>query len=184
MRLGARQGGLVCLNERKFQGNEVIHGWLYWVDHTAMGTAIRQSQWLFPMLETFHLFGIVSLVASTSILDLRLLGLGPMRQWPVSKLTQRLLPWAWWGFALQIVTGTLMSTSEAAKNYVNPAFRLKMLLIVLAAANFWLFHATSYKRIAEWDNDPVSPLPARLAGIFSILLWFGIVAAGRAIAYF
>jgi hypothetical protein len=94
----------------------MINGWLYWIDHTAIGTTIRQSAWLFPFIETFHLFGIVSLVASTSILDLRLLGLGPMRHWPVSKLTQRLLPWAWWGFAVQLVSGLLMTSSEAVKN--------------------------------------------------------------------
>ena len=66
----------------------MINRWLYGIDHSAMGTAIRQSPWLFPLIETFHLFGIVSLVASTSILDLRLLGAGPLRHWPASKLTQ------------------------------------------------------------------------------------------------
>jgi hypothetical protein len=162
----------------------MINTWLNWIDHTTVGTAIRQSNWLFPFIETFHLFGIVSLVASTSILDLRLLGIGPMRHWPVSKLTKRLLPWAWWGFAVQLVSGLLMTSSESLKNYHNPAFRLKMLLILLAAFNFWLFHASSYKRVAEWDTEPVSPLPARLAGMFSILLWFGIVAAGRFIAFY
>lgn len=162
----------------------MITGWLYWVDHTTIGTAIRQSPWLFPLIETFHLFGIVSLVASTSILDLRLLGTGPLRHWPVSKLTRRLLPWAWWGFAIQIVSGLLMTSSEAVKNYHNPAFRLKMLLILLAAANFWLFHSTSYKHVAEWDNNRRSPLAARFAAVLSLLLWFGIVAAGRYIAYY
>src|ERR1700722_3424119 len=153
----------------------MINGWLYWIDHTAIGTAIRQSAWLFPLIETCHLFGIVSLVTSTSILDLRLLGTGPLRGWPVSKLTQRLLPCAWWGFAVQIVTGLLMSSSEAVKNYHNPAFRLKMLLILLAAVNFWLFHQISYKSVAKWDNDRLSPPGARMAGAFSILLWVGIV---------
>lgn len=162
----------------------MINGWLYWIDHTTIGTTIRQSTWLFPFIETFHLFGIVSLVASTSILDLRLLGSGPMRHWPVSKLTKRLLPWAWWGFAVQLVSGLLMTSSEAVKNYQNPAFRLKMLLILVAAFNFWLFHATSYKNVAQWDNDRRTPLPVRLAGALSILLWFGIVAAGRYIAFF
>ena len=162
----------------------MINTWLNWIDHTTVGTAIRESTWLFPFIETFHLFGIVSLVASTSILDLRLLGIGPMRHWPVSKLTKRLLPWAWWGFAVQLVSGLLMTSSESLKNYHNPAFRLKMLLILLAAFNFWLFHASSYKRVADWDTAPVSPLPARLAGMFSILLWFGIVAAGRFIAFY
>lgn len=162
----------------------MINGWLYWIDHTTVGTMIRQSTWLFPLIETVHLFGIIALVASTSILDLRLLGTGPMRRWPVSKLTERVLPWAWWGFAVQIVSGSLMTSSESLKNYHNPAFRLKMLLILLAGINFWLFHATSYKRVAEWENDRRSPLPARLAGLFSLILWFGIVAAGRYIAYY
>ena len=162
----------------------MINGWLYWIDHTSIGTAIRQSPWLFPLIETFHLFGIVSLVASTSILDLRLLGAGPLRHWPVSKLTQRLLPWAWWGFAVQVVSGLLMTSSEATKNYHNPAFRVKMILILLAAANFWLFHATSYKYVAEWDTDRRSPPAARLAALLSLALWFGIVAAGRYIAYY
>ena len=103
----------------------MMNGWLFWIDHTTIGTTIRQSAWLFPLIETFHLFGIVSLVASTSILDLRLLGTGPMRHWPVSKLTRRLLPWAWWGFAVQLVTGLLMTSSESVKNYHNHAFRLK-----------------------------------------------------------
>jgi hypothetical protein len=162
----------------------MINGWLYWVDHTTIGTAVRQSPWLFPLIETFHLFGIVSLVASTSILDLRLLGAGPLRHWPVSKLTTRLLPWAWWGFGVQVVSGLLMTSSEAVKNYHNPAFRLKMVLIFLAAANFWVFHSTSYKRVAEWDNDRRSPAAARLAAVLSLMLWFGIVAAGRYIAYY
>jgi len=162
----------------------MINSWLFWVDHTTIGTAIRQSPWLFPLIETFHLFGIVSLVASTSILDLRLLGAGPLRHWPVSKLTHRLLPWAWWGFGVQIVSGLLMTSSEAVKNYHNPAFRLKMLLILLAAVNFWLFHATSYKHVADWDTDRRSPPVARLAAVFSLILWFGIVAAGRYIAYY
>lgn len=162
----------------------MINGWLYWVDHTAIGTTIRQSAWLFPLIETVHLFGIVSLVASTSILDLRLLGQGPMGHWPVSKLTQRLLPWAWSGFAVQVVSGLLMTSSEAVKNYHNAAFRLKMLLLLLAAANFWVFHVTSYKHVAEWDNDRRSPPAARLAAVLSLILWFGIVAAGRYIAYY
>ncbi len=162
----------------------MINGWLYWIDHTTIGTAIRQSAWLFPLIETFHLFGIVSLVASTSILDLRLLGAGPLRHWPVSKLTERLLPWAWWGFAVQLISGLLMTSSESLKNYHNPAFRLKMLLILLAAGNFWLFHATSYRRVAEWENDRRSPVAARWAAVFSLVLWFGIVAAGRYIAYY
>ncbi|MDP9051208.1 MAG: hypothetical protein M3O31_10900 [Acidobacteriota bacterium] len=153
-----------------------------WLDHTSIGTAIRDSLWLFPVIETFHIFGIISLVGSTSILDLRLMGL-TFRDEPVSKLAQRFLPWAWFGFIVQVVTGVLMFASEAAKMYGNWAFQVKMLLILAAGLNAIVFHSLAYKSVDKWDRDPVAPLSARIAGTFSILLWFGIVAMGRWIAY-
>ena len=58
-----------------------------------------------------------------------------------------------------------------------------MALIFLAGVNMLVFHTTTYKRVTHWDCDPVSPPGAKFAGLFSILLWFGIVAAGRFIAY-
>jgi hypothetical protein len=65
----------------------------------------------------------------------------------------------------------------------NRAFQIKMLLIVLAGVNAFVFHTLAYKSVGKWENDPVAPLAARFAGTFSILLWFAIVAAGRWIAY-
>src|SRR5437016_4516556 len=97
-----------------------------WLEQTGFATRIRQSLWLFPIIETIHLFGIVLLVGSTSALDLRLMGVA-MRDQPVSRLAARLLPWAWTGFVIQIITGTLLFSSEATRCYTNPAFRYKML---------------------------------------------------------
>ena len=153
-----------------------------WMEHTSMGTAIRDSVWLFPVIETLHIFGIISLVGATSILDLRLMGL-TFRDEPVSKLAERFLPWAWFGFAVQAITGVLMFASEAVKMYTNWAFILKMALIIVAGVNAFIFHSLSRHSVHKWDRDPVAPLFARIAGSFSILLWFGIVAAGRWIAY-
>ena len=67
--------------------------------------------------------------------------------------------------------------------YDNRAFQIKMLLIVLAGVNAFVFHTLAYKSVGKWENDPVAPFSARFAGTFSILLWFAIVAAGRWIAY-
>jgi hypothetical protein len=153
-----------------------------WLEHTSMGTAIRESLWLFPVIETLHIFGIISLVGSTSILDLRLMGL-TFRDEPVSKLAKRFLPWTWAGFAVQVITGLLLFSSEAAKMYGNAAFQIKMLLILVAGLNAFVFHSLAYQSVGNWDQDPVAPLSARIAGLISILLWFGIVAAGRWIAY-
>ncbi len=153
-----------------------------WLDHTGMGIAIRDSLWLFPVIETVHIFGIISLVGATSILDLRLMGL-TFRDESVSALGRRFLPWAWFGFLVQVITGLLMFASESTKMYDNWAFKLKMLLILVAGLNALVFHSLAYRSVDKWDRDPVAPLSARIAGAVSILLWFGIVAMGRWIAY-
>ena len=81
-----------------------------WLEQTTVGTSIRESLWLFPIIETVHIFGIILLVGATSILDLRLMGL-TFRDEPVSKLAERFLPWAWAGFLIQVVTGLLLFSS-------------------------------------------------------------------------
>jgi hypothetical protein len=154
-----------------------------WLENTSLGTAVRESGWLFPTIETVHLFGIISLVASTSILDLRLLNLA-LRRESVSKLAAKCLAWAWGGFSVQVVTGFLLFSSEATKMYGSRVFQIKMLLILLAGLNGLVFHVIAYRKVAEWENAPVTPLSARFAGGLSILLWFGIVAAGRWISYY
>lgn len=153
-----------------------------WLEQTGVGSSIRESLWLFPVIETVHIFGIILLVGGTSILDLRLMGL-TFRDESVSKLAERFIPWALVGFLIQVTTGFLLFSSEATKMYVNIGFQIKMVLILIAGINALVFHAVAYKSVGKWDRDPVGPLSARAAGLISILLWFGIVAAGRWIAY-
>jgi hypothetical protein len=153
-----------------------------WLEQTSIGTTIRESLWLFPIIETAHIFGIILLVGATSILDLRLMGLA-FRDESVSKLAGRFIPWALAGFLIQVTTGLLLFSSEATKMYVNAGFKVKMTLIVIAGINALVFHSVAFQSVGKWEHDPVGPLSARAAGLISILLWFGIVAAGRWIAY-
>ena len=146
-----------------------------------MGAGVRESLWLFPAIETVHLLGMAALVGTTAVFDLRLLG-WMLRRERVSELAGRLLPWSWAGFALQVVTGALLFTSEAVKVYTNPAFRVKMLLIFLAGVHALIFHWTVYRDVASWESG-VLPAGAKVAGFVSILLWIGIVAAGRFIGF-
>jgi hypothetical protein len=153
-----------------------------WLEQTTVAAAVRESLWLFPAIETVHLFGIILLVGSTVVFDLRLLGL-VLRAEPVSTLASKLLPWAWVGFAVQVLSGALLFASEATRCYGNPAFRIKMLLLLLAGANALVFHVASFRKLANWDNVPDPPCGAKFAGVSSILLWFGVVAAGRWIGF-
>ena len=153
-----------------------------WLEQTWVGSGVRQSLWLFPAIETVHLLGMAALVATATVLDLRLLG-WMMPQKRVSELAGRLLPWSWTAFAAQVVTGVVLFSSEAVKLYDNPAFRLKLLLIVLAGVHALIFHLTVYRNVATWDDSPATPAGAKIAGGVSVLLWIAIVAAGRFIGF-
>jgi hypothetical protein len=153
-----------------------------WLENSQFGTAIHQSLWLFPLIETAHLFGLIVLVGATSALDLRLIGLS-MKGEPVSRIARRLLPWAWAGLTIQVLTGFCLFASEATRCWENTAFRIKMIMLVLAGLNALVFHQTAYRRVSNWDDAPITPVGAKVAGCCSILLWFGIVAAGRWIAF-
>src|ERR1700747_3472558 len=153
-----------------------------WLEQTSVAAAVRESLWLFPAIETVHLLGMAALVGTVAVLDLRLLGWAMRREGGLV-LARRLLPWAWAGFAVQVVTGVLLFSSEAVKVYSNPAFRLKMLLIFLAGMHALVFHWTVYRNVASWDDSAVLPVGAKVAGLVSILLWIGVVAAGRFIGF-
>ncbi len=153
-----------------------------WLEQTPIGSQVRESLWLFPSLETLHLLGMSALIGTVVAFDLRLLG-WMLRGVSVGVLAKRLLPWSWLGFAVQVLTGTLLFMSEAVKVYSNPAFRLKMLLIVLAGVQALIFHRIVNRRAATWDQTGVLPASAKTSGIISLLLWFGIVTAGRFIGF-
>src|SRR5262249_6597142 len=70
------------------------------------------------------------------------------------------------------------------RTYHNVFFRLKALLLVLAALNAWVFHSGGvYRRLEQWDTSAVTPRAAKLAGAFSLALWVAIILSGRMIAY-
>src|SRR5579862_6484310 len=128
-----------------------IYNFCVWLQHSPIGWGMRNTLWPFPVIETIHIFGIVILVGSVSILDLRLVGLMLKRQ-SVSTLTRRILPWAWVGFTIQVVSGFFLFATEAQKLYFSIPFRLKMIMIVLVGANALLFHGYVYRNVGRWDT--------------------------------
>jgi len=122
------------------------------------------------------------LVVSVAALDLRLLGWA-LRRARVSDLARRVLPCIWSAFAVQIITGILLFSSEAVKLYDNPAFRLKLLLILLAGTQALIFQFVAYRHLSAWDDRGALPVGAKLSGAISLLLWTAIVTAGRFIGF-
>jgi hypothetical protein len=145
--------------------------------------AIEGSTFWWPAIESAHLVALTVLVGSITAFDVRLLGLG-LRHVRVSRLGERLLPCTWFAFAASVVTGTLMFISEAHSKYCfNYAFRVKLLLILLAGLNMSVFHFTIYRSGLKWDEGAATPLWAKLVGSASTLLWLGVVIAGRWIGF-
>jgi hypothetical protein len=152
-----------------------------WIQHTHIATAVRTSNWLFPFIETFHIIGLTLVIGSVMWLDFRLLGLSS--QASVSEVAHRVLPCTWRGFTLSAFTGILLFSSEAVRCYSNPAFRLKMLMLVMLGINAAVFKFITYRNIQEWDTERATPMGAKMVGVVSLVLWAGVVAAGRWIAY-
>jgi len=153
-----------------------------WLEQSPVGASVRQSMWLFPILECLHLLGMTALLGVIGTFDLRLLG-WVLRRLPLAQMAKKLLPWAWAGFSAQVVTGALLFASEAVKLSTNPAFRIKLLLIGLAGTNALIFHAMNRRTLPAWDERSALPIRAKLAGLASLLLWAGVVVAGRMIGF-
>ncbi len=148
-----------------------------------MGAGVRDSVWIFPVVESIHILGIVLLAFTASLLDLRLLGLGLLRRRPLPEVSRQLLPWAWGAIVLMIITGVLLFGSEAAsKCYESRAFYVKMLLIGLAILNAAISYFAVRRHAAGWGSQV--PFRAKILAAFSLVAWTGVVFAGRAIAYF
>ena len=151
-------------------------------ENAAFSKAIIGPTWLWPAIESIHMIAMATLVASISAFDLRLLGVA-MREIPVSKVGNRLIPATWAAFGVMIVTGILLFLPLANRKYCgNISFRAKLVLMALAGVNMTIFHLTSYVHVSEWENGK-TPLAAKVVGTLSVLLWAGVVVAGRLIGF-
>ena len=151
-----------------------------WLEQTPVGASVRQSLWLFPAIETVHLIGMAMLLATIGAFDLRLMGIALNGQ-SISVLGRRLLPLTWTAFAVQAITGFMLFSSEATHMVRNPAFRIKMLLIVLAGVQALVFHVTARRNLPARTEGLHAQ--DRVAGFASLVLWIAVVAAGRWIGF-
>lgn len=114
-------------------------------------------------------------------LDLRLLGVG-RRVVTADALSRFLTPVTGAGLALSILSGLVLFTADASAMAVNDIFQLKMVLLVLGLANAWAFRRDWTPALPGWNRAP--PPLGRLQALASAILWLGLAAAGRLIAYF
>ena len=151
------------------------------LQNLAFPTLIRESDWLFPTIETVHVLALVLVVGSISMVDLRLLGLAN-RSRPISQVMAQALPWTWSAFTAAALAGVLLFSSKAVTYYSDLPFRIKMVCLVLAGINMAYFHRFTHRRLGNSDRG-APPTAAKIAGGISLLLWVVIVGAGRWIGF-
>ena len=149
-----------------------------WCYQTPLGAAIRDSTWLFPLIEAFHLVGLGLTVGAVLIVDLPLLGVGLRRQ-PVAELASAAEPWLLGSIALMFVSGIALFLSEAIKCYYSFPFWIKMTALLLAL----LFTFTFRRRLARMSMASDRSLLGRLTALTSLTLWFGVAWGGRWIGF-
>src|SRR5437867_11585499 len=153
-----------------------------WVEGTPIGLFVREWLWGFPTLVAIHIMGLAVSAGMVVWFDLRLLGWS-MRGSPVSVVYRQLMPWAFGGFFVMFVTGSLLLTGAAVAAYGNLYFRVKASGLVLAGVNALVYHTVTERGIRDWNEAARPPLPARLAGLISVVLWGTVILAGRMMSY-
>ena len=150
-----------------------------WFEATTLGTQVRQSLWLFPVIECVHLLALALLGGALLAVDLRLLGFG-LRSQPSARLARQMEPWLAGALGTLIGTGILMFLSEAIKCYFSPPFFYKMSLLAIAI----LFTFTVRRRVANAEPGRIAPGMVRFTAFVSLALWFGVAFSGRWIAFY
>jgi hypothetical protein len=138
-----------------------------------MLAGLASHPWAYPALETVHVVGIALLFGGLLVLELRLLGLARALDLPV--LARLVLPLALLGFGLCALTGLAMFATQPQELLANPAFRLKLVLLMLAGGNAAWFHARGGLALAD--------RPASIQGLLSLGFWLAVIICGRWIAY-
>jgi hypothetical protein len=162
---------------------QYVVGFIQWLNDTAWSTALREGDNAFPVIESFHILALGFSVGTIMLVDLRLMGL-LFRRSRASDLIKQLEPWAIGGFTVMFISGVFLFLAEPMKAYTTIAFRIKVVLLILATLNVWLFHRGIYRRVTEWDEGSTIPWQAKMTGYMSMILWLGIIVCGRMTAYF
>jgi len=150
--------------------------------YTSWSAQLQGSERLWMLLEGTHVLTLMLFAGTILFVDLRLLGL-TLPNTPISRVTRSLLPYTVVGFVVMVISGVLIYFANPFEYYHNFAFRAKLVFLLLAAANIFIFHGRVQANQDQWDANPLPPTNVRRAAATSIALWIAVIVAGRCMAY-
>jgi hypothetical protein len=165
----------------------MLEGFNAWLEGTPLtglfsDTTHFQTWLIIPVSQCIHLLSIAVLLISVGTLNLKLLGLTGRGQ-SFAQLASDLMPWIWTSLIVLFLTGTVQTIAEPGRELLNIGFRTKMILLAMAVAITLIFESTVKRDPRYWEHSPERRNMARLLATVSLVLWIGIAAAGRLIAY-
>jgi hypothetical protein len=152
------------------------------LEMSGLASAIRNSLYWFPLLESVHVMALAVLFGTIAVVDLRILGLAS-RGRSFHQVASDAIKWTWIGFVVVAITGALMFITNARVYADNGFFRAKLILLALAGMNMCYFEFTAGRQSHRWDAEPSGPLGAKVAATLSLLLWISVIAMGRAVGF-
>lgn len=155
-------------------------GFLEWLQGTGLAIFVAETLWAYPLFETLHSIGMAMLVGVLGLINLRVLGYRP--ELPILG-TRDLLPLAWIGFTINLISGLALFTSDAVYFFESYTFRIKIVLVILGGINAALLGSKVFKASAEAVDSAASSTAARWIAGSSLVFWIGAILSGRLIAY-
>ncbi len=162
--------------------NEFLYNIAVMLDDMRLSTLLHESYYMYNWVESTHVLFLMVSLGMLFLIDLRMLGLA-LPDVPASRIASRLTWPMAIGFSVMFITGILLFYAVPVRSTQSVWFRVKMLLLVAAAINAWLFHKRMNESVADWDNDRKAPSHIRRGAILSLAFWAIIVMCGRFIAY-
>ena len=162
--------------------NELLLNLARWLDSQSWSTAIHESIYLYAWIETTHVITLMVFLGMLFVIDLRMLG-AIFPKVPASIIAQRLDKPMMVGFAMMLITGFLLYYAIPVRTTQSLWFRIKVVLLIVAGINAFLFRAKMQASSSSWDLDPIPPKRIRVGAMLSLVLWAGVVITGRTIAY-
>lgn len=152
------------------------------IEGSAFAAAICQSPYAYMAANVVHILSLMIFFSAVAVMDLRLAGFFSTT-WPGSIL-RRARAVAMLGFVGLLASGGMLFAAEASHIVQNPLFRIKLILIVLGLINIGWFEIAVASKVRDLQPQTQMPAAARIIGVALIVIWLGVAASGRLIAYF
>jgi hypothetical protein len=135
-----------------------------------------------PIVQTVHILSVAAIMGSIVLIDLRVLGLALPSQ-RTSELVRRLMPWTWGALPVLAASGLVFVCAQPTRYLSNPVFGLKFAMLAPAVILAVVFQRGNTKNSGFWEQSRWRTASARAIAACSLMLWIGVVMAGRWIAY-